>query len=225
MPRPLTGTVRYDVKKGAYQYKLTLPDGSRTPWIAVTPTARSAIAEARVREVALEASQLAHQTCACRAEFLVEKSVAPDDLIDVGPPIQNFRCPFIRDPAVQKKERIKQLKEKFAVRVWAKEAIRSARRRAVKRGLDFDLDECWLIGKLAMISTRCPALGTLLKFSAKGYDPSSASLDRILPNLGYVKGNVEIISRRANTIKNDATPEELVRIARWVSRARGNGSP
>jgi hypothetical protein len=36
--------------------------------------------------------------------------------------------------------------------------------------------------------------------------------------LGYVKGNVAVISHRANAIKNNATAEELQMVARWVSK-------
>ena len=38
---------------------------------------------------------------------------------------------------------------------------------------------------------------------------SSPSLDRIIPSLGYVKGNIRVISFRANTLKNNATLSEL----------------
>src|SRR6266851_6872984 len=52
----------------------------------------------------------------------------------------------------------------------------------------------------------CPILEIKLGF---GSGDRSPSIDRIVPNLGYVKGNVQIISLRANKIKNNATPEEL----------------
>lgn len=39
--------------------------------------------------------------------------------------------------------------------------------------------------------------------------PASPSLDKIIPSLGYVPGNVRIISARANLLKNDATVDEL----------------
>ena len=44
------------------------------------------------------------------------------------------------------------------------------------------------------------------------------SLDRINPKLGYVKGNVQVISWRANNIKRDATAEELRLVADFVAR-------
>lgn len=44
------------------------------------------------------------------------------------------------------------------------------------------------------------------------------SLDRIVPELGYVKGNVQVISRKANVMKNDATMEELKRFYEWLKK-------
>jgi hypothetical protein len=52
--------------------------------------------------------------------------------------------------------------------------------------------------------------------------PNSPSLDRIDPSKGYVKGNVWIVSHRGNTIKNDATHDELKAIAANTGRALAN---
>lgn len=35
------------------------------------------------------------------------------------------------------------------------------------------------------------------------------SVDRIIPELGYTKGNVRVISNRANLLKNNASIEEI----------------
>lgn len=43
-----------------------------------------------------------------------------------------------------------------------------------------------------------------------------AELDRLIPDKGYVKGNVHWISRRANRIKSDATVEELEKIISYM---------
>lgn len=47
----------------------------------------------------------------------------------------------------------------------------------------------------------------------------SAHLDRIIPELGYIKGNVQWISGRANRIKYDASLDELRAIVAWLERA------
>lgn len=62
--------------------------------------------------------------------------------------------------------------------------------------------------------THCPVLGTKLEYFYSGKiggsnPPNTASLDRIIPELGYVKGNVIVVSWRANELKKDATLEEM----------------
>ena len=60
------------------------------------------------------------------------------------------------------------------------------------------------------IPDTCPLLGIPIKVQPKkGYHPNSPSLDKIIPEKGYIKGNVWVISNRANTLKNDATLTEL----------------
>jgi len=55
----------------------------------------------------------------------------------------------------------------------------------------------------------CPILGIPLIPGIGAQSPNSPSLDRIIPSLGYVKGNIAVISYRANAMKNDATIDEL----------------
>jgi hypothetical protein len=62
-----------------------------------------------------------------------------------------------------------------------------------------------------LIVTHCPLLGIKLSYEKfEGNTPSNyATLDRIDSRLGYDEGNVQIISFRANTLKSNATLEEL----------------
>jgi len=61
------------------------------------------------------------------------------------------------------------------------------------------------------IPDKCPVLNIPLatRNGHSGYFSDSPSIDRIIPKLGYVKGNIRIISNRANLLKNDATVAEL----------------
>ena len=66
--------------------------------------------------------------------------------------------------------------------------------------------------------SHCPVLGIELNYERhRGRIstnlPNSPSFDRIDPNKGYVKGNVMIISNKANMIKSNATVEELEKVA------------
>lgn len=64
----------------------------------------------------------------------------------------------------------------------------------------------------------CPVLGLRLQrgTGSGGRRAESPSLDRLLPELGYVLGNVQVVSWRANRLKNDATLFELEAIVRNV---------
>ena len=55
----------------------------------------------------------------------------------------------------------------------------------------------------------CPVLGIELKQNKNIASDNSPSLDRINPNKGYVKGNIRVISFRANSLKSNATIKEL----------------
>lgn len=86
-----------------------------------------------------------------------------------------------------------------------------ARCRAKKKNIPFKIKIEDII-----IPETCPILGIPLISYDKANSPNSPSLDRKIPELGYIKENIQIISRKANTMKSNATPEELERFARWV---------
>ena len=68
---------------------------------------------------------------------------------------------------------------------------------------------CTITVEDILIPEFCPLLGIRLERSSGRHAPGSPSLDKIKPELGYVPGNVRVISHRANTIKHNATLEEL----------------
>jgi hypothetical protein len=71
------------------------------------------------------------------------------------------------------------------------------------------------------VPTHCPILGIELRRNDRiGPGPASPSLDRIDSTKGYIRGNVRVISFRANALKSNATAEEHEAIARYM-RAHG----
>ena len=68
--------------------------------------------------------------------------------------------------------------------------------------------------------TLCPVLGMPIDYllDGGGRNEMSCSFDRLDSTLGYVKGNVRVISWRANRIKNDGTAEEHRRIAAYIDK-------
>lgn len=65
-----------------------------------------------------------------------------------------------------------------------------------------------------VIPKQCPYLGVELSFFKEGNQ--APSLDRIDSSKGYTKDNIQVISRLANTMKNNATKEQLIAFAKGV---------
>lgn len=80
--------------------------------------------------------------------------------------------------------------------------VRAAKGRAKKQGVPFDITVEDIV-----IPEKCPALGIPLNWNIGRGKDDSPSLDKIIPNRGYVKGNVAVISARANKIKHNASLE------------------
>ena len=94
--------------------------------------------------------------------------------------------------------------------------VQKAKDRARKKGLEHNItweDIYW--------PKTCPVLNKRLKYmggvNKRGIaSPYAASLDRRDNSLGYVKGNVYVISWRANALKSNATYEELSAVLRYI---------
>lgn len=91
--------------------------------------------------------------------------------------------------------------------------LRAARKRAKQKGLDFNLT----VGDI-VIPDICPVLGIKLEVNAQVSKDNSPTLDRIIPELGYVKGNIAVISKKANTIKNNGSLEEVKKVLEWMEK-------
>lgn len=91
--------------------------------------------------------------------------------------------------------------------------LHNAKKRAKNRNLDFTITKDDIV-----VPEKCPILGIPLKTGrgARNYIDTSPSLDRINNSLGYTPGNVQVISMRANRLKNDATPCELEALIRHL---------
>lgn len=91
--------------------------------------------------------------------------------------------------------------------------INNAKKRAKKYNIEFNIT----IKDLPYIPNICPILQIPLIINPYMIDRENGlSLDRINSNLGYVKGNIQIISHKANRIKNNATLNELILIGKWA---------
>ncbi len=63
---------------------------------------------------------------------------------------------------------------------------------------------------------KCPVFGRVLSAGDGSPHAWSPSVDRIVPSKGYVRGNIQVISNKANTMKQNATPTQLKQFAQWA---------
>jgi len=92
--------------------------------------------------------------------------------------------------------------------------LSAARRRAQQNNLEFNLTKEDIV-----IPDICPILLKPLVCGDKNDYSFSPSVDRIDNNKGYTKDNIQIISTKANKMKNNATKEELTNFANWVLKS------
>jgi hypothetical protein len=89
-----------------------------------------------------------------------------------------------------------------------KNLLRWARRRAEEQSVVFNITLDDII-----IPPVCPVLGIPIRCGSGSSTDNSPTLDKIVPELGYVSGNVVVISNRANRLKSNASWFELKRLA------------
>jgi len=71
-----------------------------------------------------------------------------------------------------------------------------------------------------IIPEKCPVFGFELKREDKQTWMCAPSVDRIDSSKGYIKGNITVVSRRANILKRDATIDELEQLLNYYKTLR-----
>ena len=106
----------------------------------------------------------------------------------------------------------KERRRKYAISKFEKSLFMTAKSRSKARGVEFTIEESDI-----HIPDICPYLQTpITRIHGKGIVLTNASLDRIDSTKGYIKGNVQIISKLANMMKSSATQEQLITFAKAV---------
>lgn len=94
-----------------------------------------------------------------------------------------------------------------------RQKFRAKKANALRVGKEWDIE----FGDLDF-PTHCPVLGIELDYFCEIRKENSPSFDCVDPSLGYTKGNVVIMSWRANRIKNDGTAKEHRLIASFIEK-------
>ena len=94
--------------------------------------------------------------------------------------------------------------------------VGSARERSKTQEVPFDISP-YYIASIWPTDWKCPILKRPFVAGKGSPGRYSASLDKIKPELGYVEGNVQVICRLANLMKQDADEEDLRNFSRYYA--------
>ena len=96
--------------------------------------------------------------------------------------------------------------------------FQTAKRTAKKNNIPFNISVEYL-ESIFPADRRCPVFGFEFTISKqKESRDKSPSLDKIIPELGYVEGNVTIVSLKANRMKNNGSIEDLLKVLNYYKK-------
>ena len=116
----------------------------------------------------------------------------------------------------RRKQYLQEKRDDF-VKNYKRQILHRAKERALSKNLEFSLLESDII-----IPEVCPILEVPLKIGTRGDYEYSPSIDRIDNTKGYTKDNIQIISKKANSMKNSATFKELESFCKNILRYSPN---
>lgn len=101
-----------------------------------------------------------------------------------------------------------------SLEIQTSQLFHRAKRGAVRRGLEFaiSIDD-------VIVPEFCPIFPwiKLTAIAGQGFVDSNISLDRIDSSKGYIVGNIQVVSYKANRNKNNSTLKELIRLGEWAN--------
>lgn len=116
-----------------------------------------------------------------------------------------------RDARRKNVEKYRLMEKEYKIRNPERTILKNIKSRAKRSNIPFNLELSDII-----IPEFCPVLGIKLSKISNKLCDNTPSVDRLIPEKGYVKGNITIISYRANTIKNNGTVEEHQKIIQYM---------
>lgn len=90
------------------------------------------------------------------------------------------------------------------------------RKRCRTHSLPYDLSTDYLMSLWDSQNGCCYYTGVPLSWGVTTHQPDSASVDRLEPDRGYVRGNVALCTLKMNVTKSNRTEEELYQLCQLV---------
>jgi hypothetical protein len=107
----------------------------------------------------------------------------------------------------------------------AADIVRRTKYVSKKKSIPFDLDKEWALDRLNKIDWKCELTGMPmqkrrdnLEHRGTGFQWNSISIDKIMPNKGYVKSNVRFVLNQLNVFRQDGDDDRMYMLAEALLR-------
>jgi len=117
----------------------------------------------------------------------------------------------------ENKEKINEQTKQYRLENKEKWMCNTSKVRAKQKNLPFNLSTEYL-KEIWPEDNKCPALGITMRKGDFCVTDHSPTLDRIIPKLGYIKGNVQVVSALANRIMSNATVNQVMAVAKHYEK-------
>ena len=141
----------------------------------------------------------------------------------------NFWCKSCQSVESKEYRNTKEVKERKSSFVWKQNRhqvdkernirnpkiglLAHARKRAKEKNIEFNITQ-----NDVNIPKFCPVLGIPIFIGDGKFHDGSPTIDRVDPTKGYIKGNVMVISWRANSLKKDCTVAEIDKVIDYMEK-------
>ena len=109
------------------------------------------------------------------------------------------------------------LKKNYYKKNYLSSTLKNLKARARKKNLPVEVTVEYL-KNIYPDNMICPALGIKMEVGEKNRNVNSPSIDKIIPEKGYVPGNIIVVSMKANLIKSFATPDEIIKVGKFYQK-------
>lgn len=149
--------------------------------------------------------------------------VYPDNINPSNYRKYKYICRTCSNKIKYQQEKIRRQNKKVGSSQHIADMLDNTRSGAKRRGIEFSLTK-----KDIKITEFCPILNIKYELNKKNVTwgtekgqnnwCNSPSIDRIDNNKGYIKDNIIIVSLMANSIKNQATPDQIQKVATFYKK-------
>lgn len=121
-----------------------------------------------------------------------------------------------RNLSKEKKERYRSQVVSWMNNNFVKAKVDQCKRRAIRKGFDFNITEEYINKMYEHQNGRCKASGVKMTQEVGSYR-GAMSIDRINPDKGYIFGNIQLLCAAVNRMKADMTQGEFIKLTKLIA--------